>query len=74
MIISLLCAMFMVTGCGNILGGDNDSKLSVYEFHFYDSDFNHTEEMVVKYNEDGELVYAEAYWTADEFNKNYVCD
>lgn len=75
MIISLLiCAVFMVTGCENILGENNDSELSVYEFHTYDTDFNHTEEMVVKYNDEGKLVYAEAYWTSDNFNKNYGCE
>lgn len=56
MIISLLlCPVFMMTGCGNNSGENNDSKLSVYEFHYYDSDFNHTEEMVIKYNEEGKL-------------------
>lgn len=74
MVIILLCTVFMVTGCENILEKDDDSKLSVYEFHYYDSSFNHTEEMVVKYNDEGELVYAEAYWIADNFNVNYGCE
>lgn len=75
MIISLLlCSVFMITGCENGLGENDDSKLSVYEFHQYDSDFNHTEEMIVKYNEEGKLVYAEAYWTLDDVGENANCD
>ena len=75
MIISLLlCSVFMITGCGNSSGENDDSKLSVYEFHQYDSDFDHTEEMVIKYNEEGKLVYAEAYWTLDDAGENASCD
>lgn len=75
MIISLLlCSVFMITGCGISSGKNDDSKLSVYEFHYYDSDFEHTEEMVIKYNEEGNLVYAEAYWTLDDVSGNANCD
>lgn len=70
----LLCSIFIITGCENSQGENEDSKLSVYEFHYYDSDFNHTEEMVIKYNEEKKLAYAEAYWTLDDVGENASCD
>ena len=60
-----LCSVFMVTGCGNNSGEVDDSKLSVYEWHEYDVDNKHTEDMILKYNEDGSLAYAEYYWVRD---------
>jgi len=61
----LLCSVFMVTGCGNNSGEVDESKYSVYEWHEYDVDYKHTEEMILKYNEDGSLAYAEYYWVRD---------
>ena len=60
----LLCTVFMVTGCENIDGVD-ESKYSVYEMHLYDDTFDHTEELVVKYDEGGNFKYAEYYMTYD---------
>ena len=72
MIISLLlCSVFMITGCGS--NEVDDSKYSVYEWHEYDADYKHTEEMILKYNEDGSLAYAEYYWVRDNAtNCDYV--
>lgn len=69
----LLCSVFMLTGCEESFE-ENDTNLSVYEFHQYDSDFNHTEEIIIKYDEEGNIVYGEAYWTFDKVNENASCE
>ena len=56
-ILSSLLALFLLTGCeNNILNPlDDSSKYSVYEYHYYDEDFEHTEDFIVKYDRDGNL-------------------
>ncbi len=66
-LIILLCAVILVTGCSSSSeeeggkGGADDSKYSVYELHYYDSDFKHTEEVEAKYDKDGNFKYL-AIW------------
>lgn len=54
--------VFMIlAGCLLVTGCENDSKeitnkesdYSVYEYHYYDEDFNHTEDFIVKYDKNG---------------------
>lgn len=77
----LLCTAFMVTGCDTSNKVD-ESKYSIYEMHLYDDTFDHTEELVVKFDENGNFKYAKYYMTydsekaceyfIDNWNKNAV--
>ena len=49
----LLLTIFVFTGCENKANEtkkEDDNSLSVYEYHYYDNDFNHTEDFIVKYD------------------------
>ena len=50
LMVSLLI-IFMVSGCSN--SKENKDDLSIYEYHYYDKDFEHTEDFIVKYDKDG---------------------
>lgn len=60
----LLCATFILTGCENTTEKE-EKELTVYEMHLYDETFKHTEELVVKYDDEGNFKYAEYYMTYD---------
>lgn len=58
-----LCSL-LITGCGTENGKDEDKNLSVYEWHYYDETFKHTEDFIAKYDESGKLVKLESIYDA----------
>lgn len=51
-IISIFCSILILTGCGSSSNGGKDNKdnYNVYEYHTYDNDFRHTEELEARYD------------------------
>lgn len=54
-ILMVLIGCIAITGCENgSKGGINkENDYLVYEYHYYDEDFNHTEDFIVKYDKNG---------------------
>lgn len=74
-ILSSLLALFLLTGCeNNILNPlDDSSKYSVYEYHYYDKDFEHTEDFIVKYDRDGNLKEFQMIYLYDKRTDSKYC-
>jgi len=52
---------------------DDDVNYSIYEFHLYDETFEHTEEVVAKYDENGKLKKFEFYQVYPEITATSAC-
>ena len=54
-ILMVLIGCITITGCENgSKGGINkENDYLVYEYHYYDEDFNHTEDFIAKYDKNG---------------------
>lgn len=66
---------FLITGCSNpITGSKSDNKYTRYEWHYYDKDFNHTEELIVKYDKKGDLYEYEESLLYDKVTDKKSCD
>ena len=74
-ILSSLVALFLLTGCeSNLLGTkDESSKYSIYEYHYYDEDFEHTEDFIVKYDKDGNLKEFQMIYLYDKRTDSKYC-
>ncbi|MEF2691037.1 MAG: hypothetical protein U0N10_06575 [Bacilli bacterium] len=70
LIVSLLI-IFMVSGCSN--SKENKDDLSIYEYHYYDKDFEHTEDFIVKYDKDGKLKSLESIYVYDKRTDSKYC-
>ena len=76
-ILSSIAILFLLTGCENstingIIGG-NEKEYSVYEYHYYDEDFDHTEDFVAKYDKDGNLKELEMIYLYDKRTDSKYC-
>lgn len=51
----VLASCLFLTGCegDNIFSNDSKDDYSTYEYHYYDEDFKHTEDFIVKYDKNG---------------------
>lgn len=51
----VLASCLFLTGCEgkNIFSNGSKDDYSTYEYHYYDEDFNHTEDFIVKYDKNG---------------------
>ena len=63
LIVSLLI-IFLVSGCSN--SKENKDDLSIYEYHYYDNDFNHTEDFIVKYDKSGNFKELQMIYNYDK--------
>lgn len=70
LIVSLLI-IFMVSGCSN--SKENKDDLSIYEYHYYDKDFEHTEDFIAKYDKDGKLKSLESIYVYDKRTDSKYC-
>lgn len=54
-ILMVLIGCIAITGCENGSKGriNKENDYLVYEYHYYDEDFNHTEDFIVKYDKNG---------------------
>lgn len=70
----LLGTIILLTGCGkeNNVVNEKD-KLSVYELHYYDKDFKHTEDFIVKYDKNGNFKELEMFYLYDERTDSKYC-
>lgn len=71
-LILILCSLLIVTGCNNPFS--KEDNYSSYEIHHYDTDFNHTEEIVAKYDSEGKLKKLEMYMVYDQIKEQSDCD
>jgi len=76
-----LCSLLLITGCENPLsegGSENSSnsssEYSLYEIHYFDEDFNHTEEIEAAYDKNGNLKKLEMYMVYPEITDDDGCN
>ena len=77
LIVLVVCVFIFVKPIEKITGKGNDKKLHSYEVHAYDEVFKHTEEFIIKFDDDGNFKYLEEIllWTektsCDGFDETY---
>ena len=72
----LLLTIFVFTGCENKANEtkkEDDNSLSVYEYHYYDNDFNHTEDFIVKYDKSGNFKELQMIYNYDKRPNSDAC-
>ena len=72
----LLLTIFVFTGCENKANEtkkEDDNSLSVYEYHYYDNDFNHTEDFIVKYDKSGNFKELQMIYNYDKRTNSDAC-
>ena len=62
----------LITGCGNSI--NNSGDYTTYEYHYYDTHFNHTEDLIVKYDKSGNIVEYEEIVLYDKVTSSNACD
>ena len=67
-----LISIILLTGC-NENKEKEKNELSVYEFHYYDTGFEHTEDFIVKYDKDGNLKELEMNYLYDKRTDSKYC-
>lgn len=76
----LLITIFFITGCNlvePISKDNNPSKENkddiVYEYHYYDEDFEHTEDFIVKFDKNGNFKSLETITIYDKRTESKYC-
>lgn len=67
-----LISVILLTGCSESKEKEKN-ELSVYEFHYYDTGFEHTEDFVAKYDKDGNLKELEVSYLYDKRTDSKYC-
>ena len=66
-------SLLFVTACSNPFNGGKE-KYTTYEYHYYDTLFEHTEETIAKYDKNGDLVEYEETMLYDKVTDKNACN